>query len=721
MSWNALRRWTRNSLLAVVLLAVVGFLARDYLFFTFLYQGTRADWELSQVPNEYQRARSIFAEQSRRLGAAPRDVEQARERLSAREAELRGRCLTLAAENLGTKAELTAYYLVGNLWPKSREGEQARAKLLELAVTADMQHWGRMLATTPVGRVDGLRPLGAALVRRVKANPDDPSAACVLARACSLVAPDTDAGEATPEFAEVADLIAERYATSPDIVTFVERIAGLGGGGQSPPWSQPFEPHLRRILAANHDRFVRCGAKMALASLVQASGESRQPEAETLYQEFLAEFDGEHEYHAQGIEKVYRRSAELQLSTIRSHGLGKTAPEIVGVDLDDRPISLNDYHGKVVLVSFWATWCFPCMKMIPHEKEVAERFNRDRFAIVGVNSDTDLRAAREAVDRHGITWRSFRNGDEGPGQISQRWKVVGYPTLYLLDHEGVVRKRWIGNPPLDDLVASIERLLSRAAGGPSPKADPMMNRRSTSPPQAEYARIEVSEDAPTNRGFIGKVHRSPDGRESKYCIFIPRGYEGKSPTPTILFLHGSGYVGSDGRKQLTGALADAIKHHEDEFPFLTIFPQSQEGGWQAGSADGMRAMAILDAVSLDYAVDLGRVYLTGLSMGGEGVWSLAAAHPKRWAAIVPICGGGDPGVAQKIKDIPCWCFHGDADRMIHPEQSRAMIRALQGAGGRPLYHEYPGVDHNCWDRTYSMPDLYQWMLGQRRGESSHGD
>ena len=169
---------------------------------------------------------------------------------------------------------------------------------------------------------------------------------------------------------------------------------------------------------------------------------------------------------------------------------------------------------------------------------------------------------------------------------------------------------------------------------------------------------------------------------------------------------------------LTGALANAIKHREEEFPFLTIFPQSREGSWLAGSTDGMRAMAILDAVSRDYPVDPARVYLTGLSMGGESTWSLAAAHPERWAAIVPICGGGTPGIAPRIKHIPCWCFHGEAD---HPELSQTMIRALQEAGGRPLYHEYPGVGHNCWDRTYAMADLYQWMLGQRRDELSRGD
>ena len=83
-------------------------------------------------------------------------------------------------------------------------------------------------------------------------------------------------------------------------------------------------------------------------------------------------------------------------------------------------------------------------------------------------------------------------------------------------------------------------------------------------------------------------------------------------------------------------------------------------------------------------------------------------------AIVPICHGGDAKTADKIKDIPCWCFHGDADRMISVERSREMIRAIKNAGGRPLYHEYPGVGHNCWDRTYANPDLYEWLLLQKR-------
>src|SRR5262249_21521341 len=183
-----------------------------------------------------------------------------------------------------------------------------------------------------------------------------------------------------------------------------------------------------------------------------------------------AEFDGKQQYHAHGIETMYRHTAVRQLATIRSHGLGKPAPETVGIDLEGRSMTLREYRGKVVLVSFSATWCFPCMKMIPHEEQVVERFARDKFEIVGVNSDTDLTAARNAVDRHEISWRSFRNGDEGPSQISERWNVVGYPTLYLIDSDGVIRKRWIGNPPPDDLESSIERLIARAAGS-GPAAD----------------------------------------------------------------------------------------------------------------------------------------------------------------------------------------------------------------------------------------------------------
>ena len=114
-----------------------------------------------------------------------------------------------------------------------------------------------------------------------------------------------------------------------------------------------------------------------------------------------------------------------------------------------------------------------------------------------------------------------------------------------------------------------------------------------------------------------------------------------------------------------------------------------------------------------YNVERRRVYLTGLSMGGFGTFALAAAYPDRWAAIAPVCGGGDPRQAGRIKHIPCWCFHGDRDEAVRVEHSRRMVAALRAAGGTPKYDEYKGVGHNSWDRAYGTPELYPWLLEQR--------
>ena len=100
-------------------------------------------------------------------------------------------------------------------------------------------------------------------------------------------------------------------------------------------------------------------------------------------------------------------------------------------------------------------------------------------------------------------------------------------------------------------------------------------------------------------------------------------------------------------------------------------------------------------------------------MGAEGVWSLAAAHPKRFAAIVPICGGGITKLAEALKDVPCWAFHGDADKVVHVQDTRNLVEAITNAGGRPQYQEYRGVDHNCWDRAYADPELYKWLQAQK--------
>jgi predicted peptidase len=216
------------------------------------------------------------------------------------------------------------------------------------------------------------------------------------------------------------------------------------------------------------------------------------------------------------------------------------------------------------------------------------------------------------------------------------------------------------------------------------------------------------------RGFLDCVHKDADGKEAKYVLFVPHAYKGDKDYPLILFLHGAGETLGGSKQPVEVGLGPAIKKREKTFPFLAVFPQSQKRTWKAGSADAERALAILAEVQKTYKVDPKRIYLSGLSMGGFGTWSVAAAHPDRWAAIAPICGGGDPKTAEKIKDLPCWGFLGDADNPRLVAGMRDMLRALWAAGGHPNYTEYPGVGHNSWDPAYATDDLYAWLLKHKR-------
>ena len=223
-------------------------------------------------------------------------------------------------------------------------------------------------------------------------------------------------------------------------------------------------------------------------------------------------------------------------------------------------------------------------------------------------------------------------------------------------------------------------------------------------------------------GFLDKTYKGPDGTEHKYVLFVPHDYKKGTPTPTILFLHGAGETKpKEGSKPTTTpkmpvevGLGPAIRKREKTFPFITIIPQAPTRGWQAGGTSAQMALGMLEQVETEYTVDPKRTYLTGLSMGGYGTWSLAATMPDKWAAIVPICGGGDPKSAEKIKDIPTWVFHGDKDPAVPVQRSRDMVEAIKKAGGKPEYTEYPGVAHNSWDKAYGTDELYEWLLKQKK-------
>jgi predicted peptidase len=211
------------------------------------------------------------------------------------------------------------------------------------------------------------------------------------------------------------------------------------------------------------------------------------------------------------------------------------------------------------------------------------------------------------------------------------------------------------------------------------------------------------------------------GREEirmPYLRFMPEN-PGEKPDrrwPLILFLHGAGERGRD---------PDILKRHgipkiveaRPDFGFITLSPQCHAGGsweWYVGAL-----MSLLDETAGTLPVDPGRVYLTGISMGGAGVWRLAAEDPERFAALVPICGYGSPsqGFPERacvLRDVPIWVFHGARDEIVPLEESARIVDRLEACGGNVRFTIYPDAGHDSWTRTYDRPELYDWLLEQRR-------
>jgi predicted peptidase len=204
-----------------------------------------------------------------------------------------------------------------------------------------------------------------------------------------------------------------------------------------------------------------------------------------------------------------------------------------------------------------------------------------------------------------------------------------------------------------------------------------------------------------------------------YLLFLPQGYDVKGPRrwPLILFLHGIGERGKDPwlvKKHGPPKVAEKMTH----FPFIVVSPQCAPGEWWSSEA----LEALLDQVAAKYRVDADRVYLTGLSMGGFGAFALALQAPERFAAVAPICGGGNPFTAHAfdarrkavLAALPFWVFHGDKDTAVPIEESERMVKALRKFGCVVDFTVYPGVGHDSWTETYNQPRLYEWFLEHQR-------
>ncbi|MEP0844662.1 MAG: prolyl oligopeptidase family serine peptidase [Phycisphaerae bacterium] len=198
-----------------------------------------------------------------------------------------------------------------------------------------------------------------------------------------------------------------------------------------------------------------------------------------------------------------------------------------------------------------------------------------------------------------------------------------------------------------------------------------------------------------------------------YLLYLPKDYneDATKKWPMILFLHGAGERGRDvNRVKIHGPPKLIDKGRE--FPFIIVSPQCPPDTWW----EPFSLKVLLDEIEARYRVDPDRVYVTGLSMGGFGTWDLAARFPERFAAIAPICGGGNPVVAGRIRRLPAWVFHGEADPVVPFKRSQEMVDALKAVGGDVKFTSYPGVGHDSWTATYENPELYQWFLSHKRGD-----
>lgn len=239
--------------------------------------------------------------------------------------------------------------------------------------------------------------------------------------------------------------------------------------------------------------------------------------------------------------------------------------------------------------------------------------------------------------------------------------------------------------------------------------------------------------ARTETGFLNRTVKV-EGAEYRYQVFVPKKWTKKQQWPVILFLHGAGERGDDGVLQTDVGLGHAIRQHPDAWSnFVIVMPQCRRDRYWTRPDMERMALAALEQSIKEFHGDRSRLYLTGISMGGYGTWSIAEHHPGMFGALVPVCGGivapsalpelktdmagdFDPyrDTAQKIASTPVWVFHGGADPVVPVEGSQKMVAALRDLKNNARYTEYPGVQHNSWDKAYAEPELVPWLLQQKK-------
>jgi predicted peptidase len=236
--------------------------------------------------------------------------------------------------------------------------------------------------------------------------------------------------------------------------------------------------------------------------------------------------------------------------------------------------------------------------------------------------------------------------------------------------------------------------------------------------------------------YEARVFTNADGAALPYRLLQPPKASPAQKCPLVLFLHGAGERGTDNQAQLVHGAPLFLKPQiRAQFPCFVVAPQcptnrrwvEMDWGAEVGTqpsepSEPMKlVMDLLERLPREYPIDSERIYVTGLSMGGFGTWDLITRFPGRFAAAVPICGGGDAQVAARAAKTPVWAFHSDDDTVVKVRRTRDMIAGMRQAGGQPHYFEYRGLGHGAWDKAYAEPELLSWMFAQRLGRAEAYD
>ena len=214
-------------------------------------------------------------------------------------------------------------------------------------------------------------------------------------------------------------------------------------------------------------------------------------------------------------------------------------------------------------------------------------------------------------------------------------------------------------------------------------------------------------------GYVHRSYVSPiDDTDQPFALWVPRTYTPRRQYPLIVALHGM-----DGDERMIPEQCFEIPERgfSEEAILLSVYGRGDLGYEGPGEAD------VWDTVSWvqdHYRINPHRHYLTGLSMGGYGTWRLASDYPEQWAAIAPICGGGDINALIALRDVPVWCVHGEKDEFVGVNESRRLVQELRHLGYVHRYDELAGWGHNAWDWLYD-PDrtedsLLAWFLKHRK-------